>query len=149
MKEELSRRLFLKKLWAILCGLAGLTAAYTARTLLPVKKTKLWRLAAVPDPHSIAVGESRWLEAANAYILRDAEGLYAVSARCTHLGCTVAKEGERFVCRCHGALYDADGGKVSGPQPRALPWLAIERRGDGRYVVNLDKEIRRGEKLRI
>ncbi|MFH1724369.1 MAG: Rieske (2Fe-2S) protein [Elusimicrobiota bacterium] len=149
MTTEFSRRSFLKKLLGTLWGIAALSGAYAAATLTPRKRKRLWRLADIPDPHAIAVGEHIWLERANVFVVRDEEGLYGISARCTHLGCTVAKEGARFVCRCHGAVYDEKGARVSGPQPKGLPWLAIERRSDGRYAVDLDAETPPGTKFRI
>ena len=47
----------------------------------------------------------------------------ALSARCTHLGCTVQYQPEqgRIHCACHGGVYDPHTGKnISGPPPRPL-----------------------------
>jgi cytochrome b6-f complex iron-sulfur subunit len=45
----------------------------------------------------------------------------AFSARCTHMGCTVAPAGKKLNCPCHGSVYDAASGKVlNGPAPRPL-----------------------------
>jgi glycine/D-amino acid oxidase-like deaminating enzyme/nitrite reductase/ring-hydroxylating ferredoxin subunit len=49
---------------------------------------------------------------------RDEDGrLHAVSARCTHLGCTVAfNEAEKtWDCPCHGSRFDVDGAVLHGP----------------------------------
>jgi nucleotide-binding universal stress UspA family protein/nitrite reductase/ring-hydroxylating ferredoxin subunit len=54
----------------------------------------------------------------------DAEGeLHLYSARCTHLGCTVAWDAgdQVFACPCHGSRYAPTGEVVQGPAPRALP----------------------------
>lgn len=47
---------------------------------------------------------------------------HAMSAICTHLGCTVQwKSDEELVwCACHNARYDIEGKIISGPQPRPL-----------------------------
>lgn len=63
----------------------------------------------------------------------------AFSAVCTHAACAVSEwNGERrvLVCPCHASEYDpAQRAKVvSGPAPRALPALPVERRDD-RYVI--------------
>ncbi len=47
----------------------------------------------------------------------------ALSAVCTHLGCTVQYEPQmnRIHCACHGEVYDPrSGANVSGPPPRPL-----------------------------
>jgi nitrite reductase/ring-hydroxylating ferredoxin subunit len=46
----------------------------------------------------------------------------AVSSRCAHLGCPVRwiPAAERFVCPCHGGVYDLEGVRVGGPPPRPL-----------------------------
>lgn len=47
----------------------------------------------------------------------------ALSAVCTHLGCTVKFEPDqnRIHCACHGGVYDPKTGRnVSGPPPRPL-----------------------------
>src|SRR5208282_2387503 len=47
----------------------------------------------------------------------------ALSAVCTHLGCTVKYEPEmdRIHCACHGGVYNAyTGANVSGPPPKPL-----------------------------
>jgi Rieske Fe-S protein len=46
----------------------------------------------------------------------------ALSSRCMHLGCPVRyiAAAERFVCPCHGGVYDYTGEPVSGPPVRPL-----------------------------
>ena len=46
----------------------------------------------------------------------------AISTRCAHLGCPVRWVGpaQRFVCPCHGGVYDARGQVEGGPPVRPL-----------------------------
>jgi Rieske Fe-S protein len=59
-----------------------------------------------------------------AAVHRDQEGtLYAVSATCTHLGCTVewnAPE-DSWDCPCHGSRFSVNGDVLHGPAVRPLP----------------------------
>jgi nucleotide-binding universal stress UspA family protein/nitrite reductase/ring-hydroxylating ferredoxin subunit len=54
----------------------------------------------------------------------DDEGeLHVMSAKCTHLGCTVAWNGgtHLFECPCHGSKFGPTGEVVNGPAARPLP----------------------------
>jgi menaquinol-cytochrome c reductase iron-sulfur subunit len=58
---------------------------------------------------------------------RDVPGLrdlpyVAVSTRCAHLGCPVryVQASERFICPCHGGVYDFQGKVTGGPPVRPL-----------------------------
>jgi glycine/D-amino acid oxidase-like deaminating enzyme/nitrite reductase/ring-hydroxylating ferredoxin subunit len=56
-------------------------------------------------------------------VYRDADGtVYAVSLRCTHLGCILRfNSAERsWDCPCHGSRFDIDGSVLEGPATRPL-----------------------------
>jgi quinol---cytochrome c reductase iron-sulfur subunit, bacillus type len=67
----------------------------------------------------------------------------AITSRCAHLGCPVrwVPAAERFICPCHGGVYDLQGVRVGGPPPRPLDRF-YTRLHDGmvevgpRYSVN-------------
>jgi cytochrome b6-f complex iron-sulfur subunit len=68
-----------------------------------------------------------------AIVVRAPDGaLYAYSAVCTHLGCTVQYRSEtaQIWCACHNGLFDLGGNVVSGPPPRPLERLAVNLRGE-------------------
>lgn len=46
----------------------------------------------------------------------------AISTRCMHLGCPVrfVAASERFICPCHGGVYDFEGKNAGGPPVRPL-----------------------------
>jgi menaquinol-cytochrome c reductase iron-sulfur subunit len=69
----------------------------------------------------------------------------ALSSRCMHLGCPVryVQAAERFICPCHGGVYDFRGIPVGGPPVRPLDRFYTRER-DGyievgpRYSVNME-----------
>jgi carotenoid phi-ring synthase / carotenoid chi-ring synthase len=53
----------------------------------------------------------------------------AISLTCTHQGCTVQRQEDgKFLCPCHGAVYDAQGRVMAGPAQRDLPRFHIAQR---------------------
>lgn len=75
------------------------------------------------------------------FVLREEGRLRALSAACTHLGCTVDRADEGFRCPCHGSTFDAAGKNVSGPAPRPLPWRPLSLGGDGSVIADLSREV--------
>jgi Rieske Fe-S protein len=72
----------------------------------------------------------------------------AISTRCMHLGCPVryTPAAERFICPCHGGVYDFEGKVDGGPPVRPLDRFYTRVEGDRlligpRYSVN--RELRR------
>jgi Rieske Fe-S protein len=75
------------------------------------------------------------------------DGFIAISTRCAHLGCPVrwVVAAERFVCPCHGGVYDFQGLVAGGPPVRPLDRFATRVRNGQvqlgpRYSVNSDLE---------
>jgi cytochrome b6-f complex iron-sulfur subunit len=82
------------------------------------------------------------------WVYSDAGGLYAISAICTHLGCTVAaQEGGGFFCPCHGSRFSPSGAVIAGPAPRPLVHLELFVSPDGQLVVDQQKEV--GPQVRL
>lgn len=72
-----------------------------------------------------------------ALLVRTAEGEYrAMSATCTHLGCTVQykADAKQVWCACHNGMYDLSGKNVSGPPPRPLDLFTVHVKGQEIYV---------------
>lgn len=66
-------------------------------------------------------------------LLLTADGEYrALSAVCTHLGCTVQYKADthQIWCACHNGVYDLNGRNISGPPPRPLEEFEVHVRGD-------------------
>lgn len=72
-----------------------------------------------------------------ALLILTADGKYdAVTAVCTHLGCTVQYRPDlRLIwCPCHNGKYTPTGQNVSGPPPRPLEQFTVAINGDEIYV---------------
>ncbi len=87
-------------------------------------------------PGSIPEGEYRKVPGRNIFVSRGEQGVFAISAVCTHLGCIVAPSPTGFDCPCHGSRFDAMGRVVGGPAPRALDWLKVAKAPDGQLMVD-------------
>jgi cytochrome b6-f complex iron-sulfur subunit len=75
-------------------------------------------------------------------LILNADGTYrALSATCTHLGCTVQYRSDlrEIWCACHNGTYDLNGRNVSGPPPRPLDVFEVHVRGE-EIVVNRKRE---------
>jgi Rieske Fe-S protein len=65
------------------------------------------------------------------------DGKYtALTAVCTHLGCTVQYRPDlhNVWCACHNGMYDVDGRNISGPPPKPLEAFDVFIKGDEIYV---------------
>ena len=85
------------------------------------------------------------------YIVHGPEGIYAMSAVCTHLGCLTAwNPGLGIVaCPCHGSKFTRDGTKIEGPAPRPLNWLRVSISDEGNLLVDRSAVLSRKEFVRI
>jgi len=72
----------------------------------------------------------------------------AISTRCMHLGCPVryVEASERFICPCHGGVYDFEGKVSGGPPVRPLDRFYTRVRNGEVQVgprYSLNSELRR------
>lgn len=145
--EPLPRRdwLGLSSLWtaaaAMLFGLAGMLKLPKAAVLAsPSKKFK------VSLPETLGMGEPFVPPGRAVAVYKDAEGVYAISSVCTHLGCVVKPAAEGFECPCHGSRFAANGEVTKGPAPRPLPWLKVSISG-GTVTVDEGTTVPQGTKV--
>ena len=82
--------------------------------------------------------ETKFQQQYRIWVVRNAEGLFVIYARCTHLGCTPDwKPAEnKFKCPCHGSGYDSEGINFEGPAPRPMDRAHVELDPTGQIVVN-------------
>ncbi|HEY6553423.1 MAG TPA: Rieske 2Fe-2S domain-containing protein [Vicinamibacteria bacterium] len=161
------RREFLTKL-GISAGVAGLATqgAASLRSLVPnvsydaPTTVKLGLPAEFPDG-------LKFLPDERLFVFREGNVFHAISAVCTHLGCTVRVEAlshpveqtvegsslrltHRFLCPCHGSQYGGDGVNETGPAPKPLAWFHLDiATDDGQLVVDLAREVGRDFRLTL
>lgn len=136
-------------------GLASLWASASALLFAVVGMMRLPKAAVLASPskkfrvtlpETLPVGEAFVPPGRAVALFKDAEGVYAVSTICTHLGCVVKANAEGFECPCHGSRFTHDGTVAKGPAPRPLPWLKISGK-DGQFVVDEGATVPQGTKV--
>lgn len=90
-----------------------------------------------PPDYGFGVDE-KYKQANRLWIVRNAEGIFAIYARCTHLGCTPnwLPSENKFKCPCHGSGFDSEGINVEGPAPRPMDRAHIELLPTGEIQVD-------------
>jgi len=85
--------------------------------------------------------DTKFQNAHRIWVVRNTEGIFVISAICTHLGCTPDwKPSEnKFKCPCHGSGYDPEGINFEGPAPRPMDRAHVELDPDGQIMVDLSK----------
>lgn len=70
------------------------------------------------------------------FLRRRGKEIAAIDPTCTHLGCRVHYSGEqdRFLCPCHGGVFNSEGGVISGPPPSPLIRHEVKVEGDKIWV---------------
>jgi len=90
------------------------------------------------DTYGVILVDERWKSKQRFFVVRGRDRVYALSARCTHLGCTVNWFADLriFKCPCHGSEYHSNGVNFAGPAPRPLDRFRIELNVDNLLVVD-------------
>ncbi len=136
-EEKLTRRKLIVNIgWGIVAASAAGAGAAVARFLFPnvlyEPETKF--KAGKPSEYPAGTVSEKWLKEQRTWIINDGKGLYAMWARCTHLGCTPRwfSSEKRFRCPCHGSNYNLKGEVIAGPAPRPLfrCKLSVDDRGE-------------------
>lgn len=76
----------------------------------------------------------------NVVVARDANGVYGMSAVCTHAGCLLDDGAQTIAaglgCPCHGSTFDGNGAVTRGPAGTPLPHYAVTIAADGSITVD-------------
>lgn len=87
----------------------------------------------------LAIGAVRVIEGEGIAVLRDEQGVWAMSTVCTHLACDIPEDwmsADELACPCHGSRFDRDGAVLEGPATEPLPNYAVEIDGAGDIMVD-------------
>lgn len=143
--SNVNRRSFLGILGWITLGMSGLIAA--VGNFLYLKPTVSYGSPSnlrVGKPEDYKVGIKQAFEKERVTVLRDRDGIAAISLVCTHLGCTIRVTDSGFDCPCHGSQYDTDGNVTGGPAPRPLDWYQVALTPDGELEVDKSVKVPQG-----
>jgi cytochrome b6-f complex iron-sulfur subunit len=76
----------------------------------------------------------------NVVVARDANGVYAMSAICTHAGCFLDDSTDTIAsglsCPCHGSSFDGSGAVTNGPASTPLQHYAVAIAADGTVTID-------------
>ena len=89
----------------------------------------------VGAPTTFVANTPVYFSAGKFFVVRDAGGVYAVSAACTHEGAICAVSSGKFRCPRHGALFTLNGAIVSGPVNKPLTHFSMCTMSNGHLGV--------------
>jgi cytochrome b6-f complex iron-sulfur subunit len=158
-EKKIARRSFLGKVTSGAFAVAILGQGWTYfRSLFPNVLYEPPIKFKVGFPRDFTDG-IHFLEDQGIFLIKDGDRFSSVSAKCTHLGCTVklnqfrheqlVKVGGKevtasyeFLCPCHGSKFRQNGIPYSGPAPSPLPWHSLEiAPDDGQLVVDKSSSV--------
>jgi len=148
----LSRRQFFVRLGSGSIAVAGMgTAVFAYQFLSPNVLYEPSPVVNAGKPESYQPDSVTLDPQTGIYVVRAAEGFYALQAVCTHLGCLTAWNAELGIiaCPCHGSKFNRDGTKITGPAPRPLPWLRMWLNDEGDLMVDRSAVLSRREYVRV
>ena len=93
-----------------------------------------------PSDYSLGVNE-KYKQRARIWVIKEADRLFVIYARCVHLGCTPdwKPNDNKFKCPCHGSGYTPEGINFEGPAPRPMDRAHVELDAQGQIVVDTSK----------
>ena len=142
----MSRRGFLSVIgvaWTTFAAACGAGAIATTRFLFPnvlFEPPQTFK-AGFPSDFLVGTVDNRFKEAFGVFVVRTEEGIYALKAVCTHLGCTPnwLEAENKFKCPCHGSGFYRTGINYEGPAPRPLERYRIVLAEDGQILIDKTK----------
>jgi nitrite reductase/ring-hydroxylating ferredoxin subunit len=148
-KDNITRRKFLGKValgGAVSAGILAMLGAL--REVIPplARENKKFTIGRLYD---FPLNTFFLITAHNVFIYRDYEGVRALSAVCTHLGCVLETTEDGFQCPCHGSQFNDRGRVMSGPAPRSLAFYRVDVAPDGQLLVDMSQKVSYEEKFKM
>ncbi len=136
--SKLRRRI----VWASIWGYLAVNFLMFLRFFLPRTIFEPSNVFRIGYPQDFGFGvDTKFQQQYRIWVVRNAERLFVIYARCTHLGCTPdwkASE-QKFKCPCHGSGYDSEGINFEGPAPRPMDRAHVELDAEGQIVVDVGR----------
>ena len=138
------RDVFGRFAWSIFAAFSGISLVAALRSAFPrvLFAPPSSFKAGLPTDYTIGEVSEKFKKDQRVWIIRTEDGLYALFAKCTHLGCTprwLTAE-NKFKCPCHGSGFYRTGVNFEGPAPRPLERARIVLADDGQILV--DKSVK-------
>ena len=140
-EEQGTRRRLLSFLgWGSFASFCGGVTIRSLRFFFPriLYEPSLQFIAGRPEDYQIGEVSTRMKKEQRVWMIRNEQGIYALIAVCTHLGCTPIWHSaeNRIKCPCHGSNFLVDGQNIAGPAPSPLFRAAISLDLAGNVVVD-------------
>lgn len=151
-KDGVSRRDFFGGVAAAAFGIAGIGAlVVTTKYLSPNVLFEPPTSFRIGPPDDYPMNSVTYLANQEVYVIRTAEGIFAESAICTHLGCITQWKPElnMIACPCHGSKFKRDGTVEHGPAPRPLQHFAMRLMPDGELLVDKLEIVQQTQILKV
>ena len=134
----LARAAMVTGLGAVMVALGGIAARY----IYPLKGIRRTRRIFLAPASDIPEGKGRPYtlpDGSTALVTDTGAGIVALSNICPHLGCKVQYESAqgRFLCPCHGGVFEKDGTAIAGPpadEKKNLKRYAVSKVGDNLFI---------------
>ncbi len=146
-----TRRLFLGLGWLAVFSTLGAMVISTVRFFFPrvlFESSPIFK-AGFPDDYPVGMVGTAYKDKYSILIIRGQDQIYALSTKCTHLGCEVLWRlfENRIYCPCHGSGFTREGVNYFGPAPRALERVKISLAPDGQLLIDKSQKFiyERGE----
>lgn len=127
--------------WGVVAGIMGALGVGTLWFLYPRSLYEALKIFKADTPESYKLGSVNLVPGRGVWIVREKDGVYALLAKCTHLGCQPIwyEDQQVFKCPCHGSRFHKNGVNFAGPAPRPLDRLSLSLTADGRLLVDKGK----------